>query len=133
MKTNKIKQCAVNVSQLVLNPDLPFYQYAVPGSQYGGAATSAQASASERGPYARKVVRQQSPSFRLLDLSQDLIDLTYIEMIRAGSTNILQTPRIVYARASHFVKCNGIYRINIKNHHIPRDHGAYPSFENHTH
>ena len=49
--------------------------------------------------------------FRLLYLPQEIIDMIYIQMLRAGYINILCASKETYARASQFIRDNTICRM----------------------
>ena len=54
--------------------------------------------------------------FRILHLPQEIIDMIYIQMLRAGDVNILRASKEVYARASQFIRDNTICRMMAAKH-----------------
>jgi len=86
-------------------------------SSINNAAPAAESKTSKAVRKSTNLATKQKPlplfmSFRLLDLPQEVVDMIYVQMIRAGHTNILRTSQAVYARALQLLKGNGIFKIS---------------------
>ena len=64
----------------------------------------------------RKTPEAKVP-FRLLHLPPEIVDMIYVQMLRAGDISILATSREVHARASQLVQSNSVCRLTAERPH----------------